>query len=108
ALIGSTGSIGTQALEVMEAHPDAFRLVGLAAGGSRPDVVIEQARRWEVPLIAVAADDAAAQIAQALPGVRVLAGADAVAEVAGCGADVVLNGMTGSAGLDPTLAALRA
>ncbi|WP_062076494.1 1-deoxy-D-xylulose-5-phosphate reductoisomerase [Demequina globuliformis] len=108
ALLGSTGSIGTQAIDVIERNPDSFRVTALAAGGSNPTQVIEQARATGAPLVAVARADAVAEIAAALPGVRVEGGADAVVAAAGSGADVVLNGVTGSVGLRPTLAALEA
>ncbi|WP_062134821.1 1-deoxy-D-xylulose-5-phosphate reductoisomerase [Demequina aestuarii] len=108
SLLGSTGSIGTQALDVIARHPDRFDVVALAAGGSDPDAVIAQATAVRPALVAVSSADAAAQIARALPGIEVAAGADAVVAAAGCGADVVLNGITGSVGLRPTLAALEA
>ena len=87
-ILGSTGSIGVQALEVIAANPDRFRVVGLAAGRNR-ELVESQAREHEVEHIALGAD----------------AAADLVRDVA---CDVVLNGITGSVGLAPTLAALRA
>lgn len=108
SLLGSTGSIGTQALDVIARHPDRFDVVALAAGGSDPDAVIAQALAVRPALVAVASADAAAKIARALPGIEVAAGPDAVVAAAGCGADVVLNGITGSVGLRPTLAALEA
>ncbi|GIG38451.1 1-deoxy-D-xylulose-5-phosphate reductoisomerase [Cellulomonas phragmiteti] len=107
-VLGSTGSIGTQALEIMAPRPDAFQVVGLSAGGANVDLLVAQARAHAVPVVAVADPAAAAAVRAALPGTRVLAGADAAAELAACGADVVLNGITGSVGLLPTLAALRA
>jgi len=108
SLLGSTGSIGTQALEVIARHPDRFDVVALAAGGSQPQAVIAQAREFRPRLVAVAAESAYRQIADALPGTEVVAGPDAVAQAASIGADVVLNGVTGSLGLRPTLAALAA
>ncbi|MDH6180590.1 1-deoxy-D-xylulose-5-phosphate reductoisomerase [Microbacteriaceae bacterium SG_E_30_P1] len=87
-LLGSTGSIGTQALDVIAANPERFRVVGLAAG-SNADMVAEQAERFGVTETALGADDAA----RLVRSVR---------------ADVVLNGITGSVGLAPTLAALDA
>lgn len=108
ALLGSTGSIGTQAIDVIDRNPDAFDVVAIAAGGRDADAVIAQARALSVRMVAVADAAAAERIATALPGVDVRAGADGVVAVAGCGADVVLNGMTGSVGLRPTLAALKA
>ncbi|UZN04849.1 1-deoxy-D-xylulose-5-phosphate reductoisomerase [Cellulomonas sp. S1-8] len=107
-VLGSTGSIGTQALDIVAAHRDRFTVVGLSAGGAHVDLLIEQARTHAVPVVAVADPGVAAVLRDALPGTRVLAGPDAAAELAGSGADVVLNGITGSVGLLPTLAALRA
>jgi 1-deoxy-D-xylulose-5-phosphate reductoisomerase len=86
-ILGSTGSIGTQALDVVAANPDLFQVVGLAAGSNR-DAVAQQAARFGVEHTAFGADEA-----QQL-----------VREVS---ADVVLNGITGSVGLGPTLAALE-
>jgi 1-deoxy-D-xylulose-5-phosphate reductoisomerase len=106
ALVGATGSIGTQTLDVVERWPDRFEVVALACG--RSSDVIEQARRFGVSLVGVADRDAAREIREALPGVEVVDGPDAAAVVAGCGADVVVNGMVGSIGLSPTMAALRA
>lgn len=107
-VLGSTGSIGTQALEIVAARPDDFTVAGLSAGGAHVDLLVAQARAHAVPVVAVADPAAAALVRDALPGTRVLAGADAAAELAATGADVVLNGITGSVGLLPTLAALRA
>ena len=109
-LLGSTGSIGTQAVDVVRRNPDRFRVVALAAGGGRPELLAEQAAELGVRVVAV--DDrrrrgAAARRARPT-GAEVLAGPDAAAEVAGRPADVVLNGITGAVGLAPTLAALRA
>jgi 1-deoxy-D-xylulose-5-phosphate reductoisomerase len=106
-VLGSTGSIGTQALDVIGTHPGRFVVAGLAAGGNVA-LLAEQARAHRVPRVAVATPDAAEDLRALLPGVEVLAGADAAAELAGSGADVVLNGVTGSRGLRPTLAALAA
>ena len=106
-LLGSTGSIGTQALDLVRAHPDRFVVTGLAAGGGRPDLLAQQAAEFGVPRLAVA-DPAAAPDLRGRTGAEVLAGPDAAAELAGSGADVVLNAMDGSRGLAPTLAALAA
>jgi 1-deoxy-D-xylulose-5-phosphate reductoisomerase len=108
AVLGSTGSIGTQACEVIRRNRDRFSVVALAAGGANPEAVIAQAREFGVHFVAVAAAGAAEVVATALPGVTVKAGEGAIAEAAAIGADVVLNGMTGSVGLGPTLAALGA
>ncbi|MFC5140279.1 1-deoxy-D-xylulose-5-phosphate reductoisomerase [Actinomycetospora rhizophila] len=106
-LLGSTGSIGTQALDIVRAHPDRFVVTGLAAGGGRPDLLAAQAAEFGVPTLAVA-DPAAAPDLRERTGVEVLAGPGAAAELAAADADVVLNAMDGSRGLAPTLAALAA
>ena len=87
-VLGSTGSIGTQALDLVRANPDRFRVVGLTAGGSNPEVF-------------------ARQVAEFSPAFHGL-GEDASVEAAGHDCDVVLNGITGAVGLRPTLAALDA
>ena len=121
-LLGSTGSIGTQAIDVVRAHPDRFRIVGLAAGGERVDLLAEQALELGVEVVAVARATAAQDLQLAFYAAaqargysagdyavpKILAGPDAAVEVAAWPCDVVLNGMTGSGGLGPTLAALAA
>ncbi|QKE84283.1 1-deoxy-D-xylulose-5-phosphate reductoisomerase [Arthrobacter sp. NEB 688] len=114
AVLGSTGSIGTQALEVVAAHPDRFTVVALSAGGNLR-LLAEQAAATRAPLVAAARGDveevrAAVAAAAGDPSYRpeVVVGEDAATLAAGCGADVVLNGITGSIGLRPTLAALAA
>ena len=122
-LLGSTGSIGTQALDVVRANPNRFRVVGLAAGGDRPDLLAAQALELGVEAVAVARAGAAEDVQLALYAAaqkagfargefalpKLLAGPEAAAELAAWPtADVVLNGMTGSIGLAPTLAALDA
>ncbi|MFC7361583.1 1-deoxy-D-xylulose-5-phosphate reductoisomerase [Nocardioides astragali] len=87
-ILGSTGSIGTQALDLVRANPDRFRVVGLTAGGSQPELF----------------DAQVAEFAPAYAGV----GEDASTEAAARECDVVLNGITGAVGLRPTLAALDA
>ncbi|MBO0610043.1 1-deoxy-D-xylulose-5-phosphate reductoisomerase [Myceligenerans salitolerans] len=111
-ILGSTGSIGTQALDVVRRHPDLFRVEALSAGG---DVARLAAQAAELRVRAVGVADAsrADELRQALAGagaagVEVLAGPDAATDLAGRGSDVVLNGITGSVGLRPTLAALEA
>ncbi|MDN5747198.1 MAG: 1-deoxy-D-xylulose-5-phosphate reductoisomerase [Pseudonocardia sp.] len=108
-VLGSTGSIGTQALALLAAHPDRFTVAGLAAGGGDVALLARQVRDHGVRTVAVADAGAAAALrGMALPGVEVLSGPAAATELtAGSGADVVLNGITGSVGLRPTLAALR-
>lgn len=105
-ILGSTGSIGVQALEVIAANPGQFRVVGLAAGSNNQLRLIEQVRRFDVPIVGVTSDGA--ELRAALTGVEVLSGKDAARQVAALPADVVLNGISGSIGLGPTLAALEA
>lgn len=107
-LLGSTGSIGTQAVDVITRNPDRFTVTGLSSGGGDVGLLVRQARALGVPVVAVANARAGASVQEALPGVEVLVGPQASTELAGRGADVVLNGVTGSVGLGPTLAALRA
>jgi 1-deoxy-D-xylulose-5-phosphate reductoisomerase len=87
-ILGSTGSIGTQALDLVRANPGRFRVVGLTAGGSNPELFEKQV----------------AEFAPAFHGL----GEDASTQAAGLACDVVLNGITGAVGLRPTLAALDA
>ncbi len=113
ALLGSTGSIGTQALDVIGRNPDLFEVTALAAGGSDPAAIAAQAAAARPAIVAVAnaaaVDDVRAALGAAgVDGVEVTGGAQAVVDAAASGADVVLNGMTGSVGLRPTLAALAA
>jgi 1-deoxy-D-xylulose-5-phosphate reductoisomerase len=106
-VLGSTGSVGTQALEVVAAHRDRFTVAGLAAGGGDIELLVRQVREHRVPRVAVASADAADALRERLPGVDVSAGPDAAAELAAtAGAETVLNAITGSVGLRPTLAAL--
>ncbi|PJI94418.1 1-deoxy-D-xylulose-5-phosphate reductoisomerase [Luteimicrobium subarcticum] len=108
-ILGSTGSIGTQAIEVVRRHRDQFTVEAITAGGGDPGLVARQAVELGVRAVAVADRDAAARVRDELPaGVEVLDGPDASTELAGRGSDVVLNGITGAVGLGPTLAALRA
>ncbi|MEU8900146.1 1-deoxy-D-xylulose-5-phosphate reductoisomerase [Nocardia sp. NPDC048505] len=101
-LLGSTGSIGTQALEVIAANPDKFEIVGLAARGGNTALLAEQMAATGTRNVAVA-DPAAAQALD-----LELGGADAVTElVRRTEADVVLNALVGSLGLEPTLATLE-
>ena len=104
-ILGSTGSIGTQGLDVIARHPERFTVTGLAAGGAHVGLLAEQ--------VAVYDAAAATPLREALDaaGARnttVQAGPEAVIAMAGAGADVVLNGITGSIGLEPSIAALQA
>jgi 1-deoxy-D-xylulose-5-phosphate reductoisomerase len=104
-ILGSTGSIGVQALEIVEANPSLFRIVAITAAGNNPDQIIAQAKKFNVQVIGVTKN--AEQIKSALPDATVIDGPLAATEVAAITCDVVLNGITGSIGLGPTLAALR-
>ena len=104
-ILGSTGSIGVQALEIVEANPSLFRVVAISAAGSNTELLIAQAKKFNVPVIGVAKN--ADQIKAALPNATVIDGPLASTEIAAITCDVVLNGITGSIGLGPTLAALR-
>ncbi len=121
-MLGSTGSIGTQALDVVRRNPDRFRVVGIAAGGSDAATVAAQAMEFAVSAVAVAQGRSAQDVQLALYAEaqrrgyhhgdhqvpRILVGPDAATKlVETVPADVVLNGVTGSRGLAPTLAALR-
>ena len=120
-VLGSTGSIGTQALDVIAANPGRFRVAGLAAGGADPALLARQALAHDVPVLAVARGTAVEDVQLALYAEaqrrgyerggfrmpRVLAGPDAALQlIESTPADVVLNGITGSRGLPATLAAL--
>ena len=107
-ILGSTGSIGTQALEVIADNPDKFEVVGIAAGGSNPQQIIDQARTFHLSFdhIAVAQPAAAAEVSATLGG-TVLSGEGAAEElVRSVPADTVLNALVGSLGLKATLATL--
>ena len=108
-ILGSTGSIGTQALEVIADNPDKFTVVGIAAGGSNPQLVIEQAQRLNLSFdhVAVANEQAAHQVSEALGG-QVRSGADAAEQlVRSIEADKVLNALVGSMGLRSTLSLIH-
>lgn len=115
-LLGSTGSIGTQGLQVISAHPERFEVAAIS-GGSNIRLLAQQAARYTPDLVAAAAGSAEelrAAVAEAAgqAGVsgyapEVLVGPAAATTVAGAPTDVVLNGITGAIGLEPTLAALR-
>ena len=107
AILGSTGSIGTQAIEVVRAAPDQFRVVALAAGSS-VELLARQAAELRPDYVAITDASRRDELAAAVPaGTQVLAGPGALAELATV-ADTVLNAVVGFAGLDVTLAALGA
>lgn len=129
-ILGSTGSIGTQALDIIRRNPDRFRVTGLAAGGNNAALLADQAAEFRPEAIAVASEPAVAEIRAALAssgiitrsgsrsrspetghegdGPVMLAGPAGVSELAAWHCDVVLNGIEGAAGLHATLAALDA
>lgn len=120
-VLGSTGSIGTQTLEIIRGSKSDFKVVGISAGGSNPSLLAEQALEFQVEYVAIANATAAQDVqlaiyAQAkkagysegnftLP--KMLIGPQAAAELAAVSVDVVVNGITGSVGLLPTVAALN-
>ncbi|BDZ43929.1 1-deoxy-D-xylulose 5-phosphate reductoisomerase [Paraoerskovia sediminicola] len=115
-LLGSTGSIGVQAVDVLERHADRFRVEALASGGSDVVALAAQAASLGAARVGVADASRVGALRDALverlgsaaaAAVEIVAGPDAASELAGAGSDVVLNGVTGSIGLGPTLAALR-
>lgn len=112
ALLGSTGSIGTQALDVVRAHPETVDVQALAAGGGNLELLLDQAEEFHPRVIAVASADEA-ELAKRMKSrgidAELLVGEDAIVEAAGMldESGVVLNGITGGVGLRPTLAALK-
>ncbi|MCI7551037.1 MAG: 1-deoxy-D-xylulose-5-phosphate reductoisomerase [Actinomycetaceae bacterium] len=115
-ILGSTGSIGTQAIDVISRNREHFDVVSLAAGGAQLELLARQASELHVQRIGIARKGSASDFAElfraiapnhALP--EIVDGADAATQLASGAAqgDVLLNGMTGSIGLEPTLAALR-
>lgn len=116
-LLGSTGSIGTQAIDVVDGAPHRFEVVALSAGGGNLELLARQAVHTRAQAVGVASGDASAlhgliddaARAAGLIGYRpeIVAGPDASTRIAEIEADVVLNGITGSIGLAPTLAALK-
>lgn len=108
-ILGSTGSIGTQALDIARANPDKYTIVGLAAG-SNAELLEKQAREFGVKAVALfdtkAADELKIKLADT--NIKVLCGADGVCELAMLDCDMVLNAIVGIAGLRPTLCAIDA
>lgn len=109
-ILGSTGSIGTQALEVITANPDKFQVVGIAAAGSNPQLIINQAQALGLSpdRIAIADPHAAETVATALGGYPVRSGRNAAADlVHSIPCDTVLNALVGSLGLTATMATIE-
>ncbi len=109
-ILGSTGSIGTQALDVIRHTPDRFEVVGLAAA-SNHELLVGQIREFMPPVVAVSDETAATELKAGLAGLRsveMVVGAEAAEQLArDLDADIVLNAMVGAVGLPPTLAALQ-
>lgn len=106
-ILGSTGSIGTQALDVIRRNPGRFEVVGLAASGSRMELLSEQVAEFHPSVVAISSGSASDVVVDGpMPGVIV--GPQALVDIAGVECDVVVNGLAGAVGLEPTLAALRA
>jgi len=118
AILGSTGSIGTQAIEVVSANPGRFRVIAISAGGANLGLLARQAvalgvqavgvARGERDIVAAAIHQVADEVGRQGFAPEIFVGEQASTDLAACGADVVLNGITGSIGLRPTLAALKA
>lgn len=105
-VLGSTGSIGVQALEVIGANPDRFRVIALSAAGSNVGLLITQAKNFHVPVVGISYGG---EFARSIAGdIQVIDGANASSEIAAITCDIVLNAITGSIGLAPTLSALKA
>ncbi len=121
-LLGSTGSVGTQAIDIVRRNPGAFRVVALGAGGGNIELLAAQALELEVEVVGVARASMAQDLQLAFYAVaqqrgyatgdfrlpKIVTGPDAMTELAAWPCDVVLNAVVGSLGLAPTLAALRA
>ncbi|MFE6161994.1 1-deoxy-D-xylulose-5-phosphate reductoisomerase [Streptomyces sp. NPDC056486] len=114
-ILGSTGSIGTQAIDLVLRNPRRFRVTALSAAGGRVSLLAEQARQLRVRTVAVAREDVVPALREALKGSygseplpEILAGPEAATQLAASECHTVLNGITGSIGLAPTLAALEA
>lgn len=108
-ILGSTGSIGTQALDIVRANPDKYKVIALAAG-SNAQLLEKQAREFKPQMVALFDKDSAKalKIKLADTNIKVLSGADGVCELAAFDGDMVLNAIVGIAGLRPTLAAIDA
>lgn len=110
AILGSTGSIGTQALQVIEEHPDLYEAYALTANNS-VDLLVEQARKFMPEVVVIANEDKYLQLKDALSDlpVKVYAGADALCQIVESQpVDIVLASMVGYAGLRPTINAIKA
>jgi 1-deoxy-D-xylulose-5-phosphate reductoisomerase len=110
ALLGSTGSIGEQTLDVAGRFPDRYRVTGLAAG-RQVEKLAEQVRRFRPDVVSVADDEGAGELRERLagdPAPEIHVGDAGLSAVATCDADLVVSALVGAVGLDPTLAAIEA
>ena len=110
AILGSTGSIGTQALQVIEEHPDLYEVYAITAN-NRVDKLIEQARKFQPEAVVIANEDKYQQLKNALADlpIKVYAGAEALCEIVeSAPVNIVLTAMVGYAGLKPTINAIKA
>lgn len=110
AILGSTGSIGTQALDVVREHPDSFEIYALTANNSL-DLLIKQAREFVPEVVVIANEEKYGKLKEALSDlpIKVWAGSDAIAQVVESEPiDMVLTAMVGYSGLKPTISAIRA
>ena len=118
-VLGSTGSIGTQTLDLVRQHPDAFTVLGLSSAGTQTELLATQAVEFQAQYISVTTPEAAtslrghlavAQATHEAPNYdpEIVIGDEAASHLAGLSCDVVVNGITGAVGLMPTVAALKA
>jgi len=110
-ILGSTGSVGTQALDVIRRNPERFKVIGLSVAGTNQELLAGQIREFLPPVVGIADETAAEEVRQSLGsirGVEFVVGPDAAERLASeADADIVLNALVGSSGLGPTLAALQ-
>jgi 1-deoxy-D-xylulose-5-phosphate reductoisomerase len=110
-VLGSTGSVGTQALDVIRHYPDRFKVAGISAGGTNQELFVGQIREFLPPVVAIADEGAAEEIKKrlgALRGVELITGPESTETLArDFETDMIVNALVGSAGLAPTLAALQ-
>lgn len=108
SILGSTGSIGTQALEIVRDHPEEFT-VGAISGNRNADLLEAQAREFKPKFVVAAAEDVAKDLAVRLAdtGIRVSGGKDALVEMAAADADTAIVSVVGMAGIEPTIAAIK-
>ena len=109
-ILGSTGSIGTQALQVVEEHPELYEVYALTAN-NKVDLLIAQARKFQPEAVVIANEEKYGRLKEALSDlpIKVYAGAEAVCQIVESGpVDIVLTAMVGYAGLKPTINAIRA